>query len=55
MLNAKNKRMLTFFGALFGAAVLVFAFLRARKQSEATKTPISKTIQEELKTILTAQ
>lgn len=54
MLNAKNKKMLQLVGALFAGAVLVFAFLRAKKASEAAKVPVTKVFVEEVKSLLTA-
>lgn len=49
MLNAKNKKTLTTVGAIFGLAVLVFAIMRAKKQSDATKTPFPQMVQAEVK------
>lgn len=54
MITKKNKDFLKLIGAIFALVVLAFAFMRAKKSSEAQKVPLAQAAQSEIKNLLTA-
>lgn len=54
MLTKKNKDLLKLVGAIFGVAVLAFAFMRAKKASADGKTTLADAAKTQVQALFTA-